>query len=68
MIKLTPETASEFYAEHRGKAFFPGLIEFMTSDVAVGMELVREDAIAHWRKVIGPTNFLVAKEKAPDSI
>jgi nucleoside diphosphate kinase len=40
MVKLTPETAGEFYGEHRGKPFFPTLIDFMTSDVAVGMELV----------------------------
>ncbi len=49
MFKFTPETASVFYGEHKGKHFFPNLIDFMTSDVSVGMELVREDAIAHWR-------------------
>lgn len=68
MIKFSPETAGEFYGEHRGKHFFPTLIDFMTSDVAIGMELVRENAIAHWRKVLGPTNCQVAKETAPDSI
>jgi len=68
MIKFTPDTAGEFYAEHWGKPFFPSLIDFMTSDVAVGMELVWENAIAHWRKTIGPTNYQVAKETAPGSI
>ena len=40
----------------------------MTSDVSVAMELVRENAISHWRSVIGPTNPAEAKEVAPDSI
>lgn len=32
------------------------------------MELVAENAISKWRELIGPTNTLVAKEQAPDSI
>jgi nucleoside diphosphate kinase len=28
----------------------------MTSDYAVGMELVAQDAVNKWRKLIGPTN------------
>lgn len=32
------------------------------------MELVAENAIEKWRKLIGPTNTLVAKEQAPDSL
>ena len=68
MFKFTPDTASVFYGEHKGKPFFPTLIDFMTSDVSVGMELVWENAIGHWRKVLGPTNYQVAKETAPGSI
>jgi nucleoside diphosphate kinase len=33
----------------------------MTSDFAVGMELVAPDAIKKWRNFIGPTNSLKAK-------
>jgi hypothetical protein len=33
----------------------------MTSDYAVGMELVAQDAIKKWRTFIGPTNSLKAK-------
>ena len=40
----------------------------MTSDYAVGMELVSQDAIKKWRTFIGPTNSLKAKEEAPKSI
>ena len=40
----------------------------MTSDYAVGMELISPDAIGKWRKMIGPTNSLQAKEEAPNSL
>ena len=68
MFKMSTANAEEFYGEHKGKPFFPGLVEFMTSDYAVGMELIAPDAIHKWRELIGPTNSLTAKEKAPNSL
>ena len=68
MSKFTPATAEVFYGEHRDKPFFPNLRQFITSDVVVGMELVAENAIDKWRTLIGPTNTLVAKEQAPESL
>lgn len=60
--------AGIFYGEHKGKPFFQTLMEFMTSDVVVGMELVAENAVKRWREVLGPTNSTVAKSDAPNSI
>ena len=40
----------------------------MTSDFAVGLELVAPDAINRWRKALGPTNSETAKKQAPGSI
>ena len=54
--------ADEFYAEHRGKPFFSDLCNFMASDVVTGMELVKENAIASFRELLGPTNPAEAKE------
>jgi nucleoside-diphosphate kinase len=68
MSKFDPESAGGFYGEHRGKHFYKGLIDFMTSDVVVGMELVADGAIKGWRELLGPTNTFRAKEEAPDSI
>jgi len=34
----------------------------MTSDFAVGLELIAPDAINRWRKVIGPTNSEKARK------
>jgi nucleoside diphosphate kinase len=40
----------------------------MTSDFAVGMELISDDAIQKWRKLLGPTNSITAREQSPNSI
>lgn len=45
MVKFTKEIAEEFYAEHKGKPFFEELVNFICSDLAVGLELVCDDAI-----------------------
>jgi len=68
MAKMSLADAEEFYGEHKGKPFYPGLTNFMSSDLIVGLELVAEGAIAKWRKTIGPTNCDVARAEAPNSI
>jgi nucleoside-diphosphate kinase len=68
MLKFRFEDASEFYGEHKGKPFYDNLINFMTSDLIVGMELISKDAIKSWRDFIGPTNTLNARQSAPRSI
>merc|ERR1711994_1183686 len=67
-MKLDKDRAEAFYAKHKGKGFFGELVEFMTSGSIVAMKLERENAIKTWRTVMGPTNFEVAKEQAPDSV
>jgi nucleoside diphosphate kinase len=37
MFRFTENEAKQFYAEHDGRPFFPTLIDFMTSDYAVGL-------------------------------
>ncbi|NCO45148.1 MAG: nucleoside-diphosphate kinase [Vibrio sp.] len=56
MVHLNEEQASGFYAEHEGKAFFPALKEFMTSGPIMAQVLEGEDAIAHYRELMGKTN------------
>jgi nucleoside-diphosphate kinase len=59
---LTPQQAEGFYAVHRDKAFFAGLVEFMTEGPAVLLALERENAIQKWRDVMGATNPANAAE------
>ncbi|CAM1312961.1 NME5 (predicted) [Pycnogonum litorale] len=67
-LKLTKGQAQEFYQEHVKRPFFDGLVEYMTSGYIVALILARENAIKHWRDVIGPTKTSLAKETAPNSI
>jgi nucleoside-diphosphate kinase len=56
MVRLTKPQAESFYSVHKGKPFFEGLIEFMTSGPVVVMILRRENAVEQFRKLIGSTD------------
>ena len=56
MLRLTPEVASGFYAEHRGKPFFDPLVAYMCSGPVVVQVLEGEDAIETNRRLMGATN------------
>jgi nucleoside-diphosphate kinase len=56
MVRLTKDGARGFYAVHKGKPFFEGLTDFMSSGKIVVMALERENAIAHWRQAMGETD------------
>jgi len=53
---ITKRQAEGFYAVHRGKPFFDGLTDFMSSGPLVLMVLEKENAIADLRKLMGATN------------
>ena len=56
MVHLTPAQAEGFYAEHKGREFFEPLVEFMTSGPVTVQVLQGENAISHYREVIGTTD------------
>ena len=56
LVRLGRDEAERFYAVHRDRPFFAGLIQFMTSGPAIPMLLEREDAVAHLRRFIGVTD------------
>ena len=56
MTRLSKQQAEGFYEIHREKPFFGGLVTFMTEGPVVVMVLERENAIKHWREVMGATN------------
>lgn len=53
MLHLTVEQARGFYAEHDGKPFFDGLVEFMTSGPIVVSVLESENAVQRHRDLLG---------------
>jgi nucleoside-diphosphate kinase len=70
--------AEEHYAEHRGKVFYPSLIEYIMGLIhypddpgkrrVIALVYQGEDAVKKIRDICGPTNPHVAREKRPGCI
>lgn len=56
LVSMTKTQAEGFYDVHRERPFFGDLTGFMSSGQAVVLALERENAIKHWRDVMGATN------------
>ncbi|XP_054673039.1 thioredoxin domain-containing protein 3 [Grus americana] len=67
-IILTEEQTREFYKEHVNQDYFPVLLEQMTSGPTLVLALTRENAITHWRDLLGPKTVEEAKKEKPDSL
>ena len=61
-IHMTTHQAQTFYAVHKERPFFGELVEFMTSGPVVVQVLEGDNAIAHYRDVMGATNPANAAE------
>ncbi|XP_027002738.1 nucleoside diphosphate kinase 7 isoform X2 [Tachysurus fulvidraco] len=68
MTKLTGKQAADFYMEHQSKSFFNSLVQFVSSGPIIVMELMGDEAVSVWRKVLGPTDSSVARKDAPSSL
>ncbi len=55
-MRIPKEMAERHYAEHKGKGFFPGLIEYITSGPVLCMVWEGENAVASVRALMGKTN------------
>lgn len=55
-VRLTKETAGAFYAVHKGRPFYDGLVEFMSSGLCMPIALQKDNAVADFRKLIGATD------------
>ena len=61
LVQLTKQEAEGFYIVHKAKPFYGSLTDFMSSGPIVLMVLERENAITHWRDVMGATDPALAK-------
>ena len=59
---LHTENAETFYAVHKERPFFNGLVTFMSSGPIVAAILEKENAVEDFRKLIGSTNPADATE------
>jgi nucleoside-diphosphate kinase len=65
MIHMDRALAEDHYAEHRGKGFFAGLIDYITAGPVVVGVLAGKNAVQLTRNTVGATNPLNA---APGTI
>ncbi|GJP46649.1 hypothetical protein CLOM_g5914 [Closterium sp. NIES-68] len=68
MLFFDESLAEKFYAEHKGKKFYQGLIDFMLSAPVTAMVLQHENAPSAFRELIGPTNPKTARAAHPESL
>ena len=62
MLQLSQEQAEGFYAVHKERPFFNGLVTYMTSGPVVVQALQGEDAINMNRQIMGATDPANADE------
>ena len=65
LARISMQEAEANYAEHKGKPFYDGLIEYITSGPVVKMVVSGEGAVATMRKLMGATN---CADAAPGTI
>ncbi|XP_051624545.1 thioredoxin domain-containing protein 3 isoform X1 [Manacus candei] len=67
-IILSEEQVRTFYSEHVNEDYFPVLLEQMTSGPTLVLALTRENAVSHWRSLLGPKTLEEACKENPDSL
>ena len=60
MLKVGKPLAKKHYAEHEGKPFFPGLVDYITSSPIIAAVFEGANAIKATRQTLGATNPLEA--------
>jgi len=78
IVHVSRMLAEEHYAEHRGKHFYPSLIEYLMGRIhyaaaphrrrVVALVYCGRDAVSKIRQIAGPTNPHVARDQNPGTI
>ncbi|XP_030439385.1 nucleoside diphosphate kinase 7 isoform X2 [Gopherus evgoodei] len=68
MMVLSRKEAMDLHVDHQSKPFYNELLHFITSGPVVAMEILGDDAVSEWKKLLGPANSGVARADAPGSI
>lgn len=62
MLRLSQAQAGAFYAVHKGRPFYDGLVEFMSSGQCMPIALEKQSAVSDFRTLIGATDPREAAE------
>jgi nucleoside-diphosphate kinase len=68
LCKLSTDDAAIFYNNIQNQPSFQTMVNFISSDYVVGMDLVKKNAIKEWLSLIGPEDVELAQKTSPDSL
>ncbi|KAM7178118.1 nucleoside diphosphate kinase homolog 7 isoform 2-T2 [Macrochelys suwanniensis] len=68
MMVLSRKEAMDLHVDHQSKPFYNELLLFIASGPTVAMEILGDDAVSEWKKLLGPANSGVARSDALGSI
>ena len=68
LCKLSPDDAAIFYNNIQNQPSFQTMVNFISSDYVVGMDLVKKNAIKEWLSLIGPEDVELAQKTSPDTL
>ncbi|XP_049583346.2 thioredoxin domain-containing protein 6 [Syngnathus scovelli] len=67
-VMLTEEQVKEFYVHRNEDDYFPALLQSMTRGRVLALVLTREDAVQHWKNMLGPSDLKKAAEEEPECL
>ncbi|XP_021071730.1 thioredoxin domain-containing protein 3 [Mus pahari] len=67
-MHLTPEYANKVYFKITGKDFYKSVLEVLSLGTSVIMVLTKWNAVAEWRRMVGPVDPEEARLLSPDSL
>ncbi|XP_073077646.1 nucleoside diphosphate kinase homolog 7 isoform X5 [Manis javanica] len=68
MMMLSRKEATDFHVDHQSKPFLNELIQCITTGPVIAMEILRDDAVCEWKRLLGPANSGAAQTDAPGSV
>ena len=68
LCKMSIEDASLFYNNLQNSPSFQSMINYISSDYVVGIDLVKKNAIKEWLTLLGPEDVELAKQNSPNSL
>ncbi|XP_038604083.1 thioredoxin domain-containing protein 6 [Tachyglossus aculeatus] len=66
-MTLTDREVQEFYSEQITQDHYPVLLQQMTSGPVLALALMREEAVEHWKALLGPSDLTEAVSQTPES-
>jgi nucleoside-diphosphate kinase len=68
LCKMSVEDASIFYNNIQNSPSFQSMVNFISSDYVVGIDLVKKNAIKEWLSLVGPDDVQLAQKNSPNSL